>query len=339
MSPGLSIERVSKAWPESGAVGLRSLSLDVQPGEMVSVLGPSGSGKSTALRIVAGLETPDEGVVRIGGADVTALEPSRRRVAMVFQSFALFPHLSVEQNIAFGLRARGGDRAAAAKRARDVAESLGLEGLLERRPAQLSGGERQRVALARGLAGRPDVLLLDEPLSNLDAQLRADARAEVRRVQAAAQLTTLYVTHDQDEALALGDRVAVLRDGALQQVGTPDEIYDRPANRFVASFVGSPPMNLIAAEDAARVIGFSPPRGTVAGFRPEHVQPGAGVAARVELVERAGHESLWRLDVDGLAIVARVPAAAGTPDGEVRVRVDLARVRLFHADSGEAVAG
>jgi ABC-type sugar transport system ATPase subunit len=337
VSAALSIEEVSKAWPESGAVALRSLSLDVGPGELVTVLGPSGSGKSTALRIVAGLETPDEGMVRIGGENVTSLDPPRRRVAMVFQSFALFPHLSAEENIAFGLRARGRDRDAARHRARDVAESLGLSGLLDRRPAQLSGGERQRVALARGLAGEPDVLLLDEPLSNLDAQLRAEARAEVRRVQAAAQLTTLYVTHDQDEALALGDRVAVLRNGELQQVGTPDDVYDRPANQFVASFVGSPPMNLVPAEDAARLLGLPLRTGTVAGFRPEHVRPGGDVAARLDLVERAGHEWLWRLDVGGVPIVARVPTAAPPGGDQVKVAVDRSRVRLFDAVTGEAV--
>ena len=338
MSAGLSVTGVSKAWPDSGAVALSSFSLEVQPGELVTLLGPSGSGKSTALRIVAGLETPDAGVVRIGGTDVTALEPSRRGVAMVFQSFALFPHLSAEDNIAFGLRARGSGREEALRRARAVAEPLGLSGLLQRRPSQLSGGERQRVALARGLAGDPEVLLLDEPLSNLDARLRAEARAEVRRVQAAAGVTTVYVTHDQDEALALGDRVAVLRDGELQQVGKPDEIYDRPANRFVASFVGQPPMNLLAAEDAARVLGFAPPAGTVVGFRPEHVHLDGEVAARVELVERAGHESLWHLDVDGLRFVAR--SAAGTPRSgeEVRLGVEPDGVRLFDASTGEAIA-
>ena len=244
MTAGLSLAGVSKAW--DGAVALSSLSLDVEPGELVTVLGPSGSGKSTALRIVAGLEAPDAGRVTIGERDVTGVEPADRGVAMVFQSFALFPHLSVADNIAFGLRARGAAREEARRRAREVAEPLGLAELLERRPAQLSGGERQRVALARGLAGKPDVLLLDEPLSNLDARLRAEARAEVRRVQADTGVTTLYVTHDQDEALALGHRVAVLDRGALQQVGTPDEVYDRPANRFVASFVGEPAMNLVA---------------------------------------------------------------------------------------------
>ena len=328
MSAALALEAVTKTW-EGGATALSSLSLTVEPGELVTVLGPSGSGKSTALRVVAGLETPESGVVRIGDRDVTAVEPSARGVAMVFQSFALFPHLSVEDNIAFGLRARGASREEARARAAAVAEPLGLEGLLGRRPAQLSGGERQRVALARGLAGEPDVLLLDEPLSNLDARLRAEARAEIRRVQEATGVTTLYVTHDQDEALALGHRVAVLAAGELQQVGTPDDVYDRPANRFVASFVGEPPMNLV---DPA-VIGLDAP-GAVAGFRPEHVSLGGDVAARLELVERTGHESLWHLDVGGVKVVAR--AAGGRPGDDVRIAVD--HVRLFDAGTGEALS-
>jgi sn-glycerol 3-phosphate transport system ATP-binding protein len=328
VSAALSLEGVAKSW--DGATALSRLSLAIEPGELVTILGPSGSGKSTALRIVAGLETPDSGTVTIGGRDVTAVEPSKRGVAMVFQSFALFPHLSAEDNIAFGLRARGTSREAARARAREVAEPLGLSALLERRPAQLSGGERQRVALARGLAGNPDVLLLDEPLSNLDARLRAEARAEVRRVQEATGVTTLYVTHDQDEALALGHRVVVLDRGELQQVGTPDEIYDRPANRFVASFVGEPPMNLVPPQ----VIGLERD-GVVAGFRAEHVRVGDGpLTARLELAERTGHESLWHLDLDGTRIIAR--AAGGRAGEQVRLGIDPAGIRLFDERTGEA---
>ena len=327
MSAALVLEGVTKTW-EDGSAALSSLSLRVEPGELVTVLGPSGSGKSTALRLIAGLETPDAGTVRIGERDVVGVEPSERGVAMVFQSFALFPHLSVADNVAFGLRARGVPKEAARERARAVAEPLGLGALLDRRPSQLSGGERQRVALARGLAGEPDVLLLDEPLSNLDARLRAEARAEVRRVQEATGVTTVYVTHDQDEALALGHRVAVLDGGRLQQVGTPDDVYDRPANRFVASFVGEPAMNLV---DPA-TIGLDAP-GAVAGFRPEHVRVGdSGLLARLVLVERTGHESLWHLDLDGTRIVAR--ATGGRPGDEVRISAD--HVLLFDAETGEA---
>ena len=334
MSAPLVLDGVTKTW-EDGSRALSGLSLRVEPGELVTVLGPSGSGKSTALRIVAGLETPDAGSVAIGDRDVTAVEPSERGVAMVFQSFALFPHLVVADTIAFGLRARGASRDEARERARAVAEPLGLAGLLDRRPSQLSGGERQRVALARGLAGDPAVLLLDEPLSNLDARLRAEARTEIRRVQEASGVTTLYVTHDQDEALALGHRVAVLDRGELQQVGTPDDVYDRPANRFVASFVGEPPMNLV---DPA-VIGVDAP-GAVAGVRPEHLRVATvdlrtddvdkSTLARVAAVERAGHESLWHLDVGGTRLIAR---ASGGPAGdEVRIRAE--HVLLFDAETG-----
>jgi ABC-type sugar transport system ATPase subunit len=330
VSAALTLEGVTKSW--DGAVALSRFSLALEPGELVTVLGPSGSGKSTALRIVAGLEAPDEGSVAIGGRDVTAVEPSRRGVAMVFQSFALFPHLSAGDNIAFGLRARGASRAEAGERARAVAEPLGLGSLLGRRPAQLSGGERQRVALARALVGEPDVLLLDEPLSNLDARLRADARAEVRRVQETTGVTTLYVTHDQDEALALGHRVAVLDRGELQQLGTPDDVYDRPANRFVASFVGEPPMNLVdpAAIGVAR-------EGVVAGFRAEHVRVAAGdLVARVELVERVGHESLLHLDLAGERVIARTIGSVPAAGERVGVGIDTADLRFFDAQTGEA---
>jgi ABC-type sugar transport system ATPase subunit len=324
------LDGIEKAW--EGVAGLRSLSLEVAPGELLAILGPSGSGKSTALRVIAGLEQPDAGTVRIGGRDVTGVEPSARRVAMVFQSFALFPHLSAEDNIGFGLRARGASRDEARARAREVAEPLGLSDLLARRPAQLSGGERQRVALARGLAGKPEVLLLDEPLSNLDARLRGEARAEIRRVQEATGVTTLYVTHDQDEALALGHRVAVLDRGTLQQVGTPDEVYDEPANRFVAGFVGDPPMNLVEAE----VIGERRP-GTVAGFRAEHVRLGEGpLRARVEAVERAGHEWLCTLALGGSRIVAR---AAAPPREGSDVALAVERVLFFDAADGARAGG
>ena len=332
MSAALELDGVGKSW--DGTLALSDLSLAVEPGELLTVLGPSGSGKTTALRIVAGLEEPDAGAVRIGGRDVTNVEASQRRVAMVFQSFALFPHLTAEENIGFGLRARGASSASARGRAREVAAPLGLTGLLDRRPAQLSGGERQRVALARALAGEPDVLLLDEPLSNLDARLRADARAELRRVQETSGVTTVYVTHDQDEALALGHRVAVIDSGALQQLGTPDDVYDRPANRFVAGFVGEPPMNVVPGEAASRVLGLDVPEGVDVGFRPEHVRPGGPIPARLQLAERTGHEALWHLDAGGLRLVAR--ASGGRAGDEVRIGIDPGGIRLFDAQTGAA---
>jgi ABC-type sugar transport system ATPase subunit len=287
------------------------------------VLGASGSGKSTLLRAIAGLEPLDGGRVVIDGADMAGVEPARRGVAMVFQSFALFPHLSVERNIAFGLRARGEPWV---ERVRETAVALRLDGLLERRPGELSGGERQRVALARALAARPRVLLLDEPLSNLDAQLRVSTRAEIRRVQEETGVTTLHVTHDQGEALALGHRVAVLRDGRLEQVGTPDEVWERPASVWVARFVGTPPMNIVAVD------------GRLCGFRAEDA------LARVddegeyefELAERVGADRLWHLRRGEDAAVVR--AGEGAPERGTRIAVEPLRVRWFDAASGQAVA-
>jgi ABC-type sugar transport system ATPase subunit len=312
---------------------LRGVDLAVEPGELVAVLGASGSGKSTLLRAIAGLEPADAGRVLIDGRDQADVPPPQRRVAMVFQSFALFPHLSVERNIGFGLRARR--EPDVAERVREAARIVRLEDVLDRRPGELSGGERQRVALARALAARPRVLLLDEPLSNLDAQLRASTRTEIRRLQEQTGVTTLHVTHDQDEALALGHRVAVLRDGRVEQVGTPDEIWERPANTWVARFVGTPPMNVVRAPLA----GLEAPDGLV-GFRAEDAiaEPVPdGSAIVFELAERVGAERLWHLRAGDEAVVVRapdglVPPAPGTP-----VRVRATTIRRFDPDSGRAL--
>jgi ABC-type sugar transport system ATPase subunit len=288
------------------------------------VLGASGSGKSTLLRAIAGLEPLDGGRVLIDGVDQARVEPSRRGVAMVFQSFALFPHLSVERNIAFGLRARGEPWA---ERVRETASALRLDGLLERRPGELSGGERQRVALARALAARPKVLLLDEPLSNLDAQLRVSTRGEIRRVQEATGVTTLHVTHDQGEALALGHRVAVVRDGRLEQVGTPDEIWERPASVWVARFVGTPPMNIVPGD------------GGLTGFRAEDavVRVDDEGDWNFELAERTGADRLWHLRRGDDAVVVR--AAGETPSRGARVALTVPpeRVRRFDLETGRAL--
>jgi ABC-type sugar transport system ATPase subunit len=332
-----------------GAVeALRGIDLAVEPGELMAVLGASGSGKSTLLRAIAGLEPADAGRVLIDGADQTAVPPARRGVAMVFQSFALFPHLSVERNIGFGLRARGEAASVVAERVRSTAGALGLEGLLDRRPGELSGGERQRVALARALAARPRLLLLDEPLSNLDAQLRASTRTEIRRVQERTGQTTLHVTHDQSEALALGHRVAVLRDGRVEQVGTPDEIWERPASTWIARFVGTPPMNLLPAGydglDAGGIAARRDDRGAdppLVGFRAEDASCVAvrdGSAIAFDLAERVGAERLWHLRAGEEAIVVRAgdgePPVRGTP---VRVSVSPDRVRRFDAGTGRAL--
>jgi len=234
---GLSLAGVGKSY--GSVLALRGLDLEVAEGELMVLVGPSGCGKTTTLRVVSGLEAATEGSVRIGDRDVTALPPAERNVSMVFQTYALFPHMTVARNVGFGLAARGLPSDERRRRVEEAAALVGCGALLDRRPFQLSGGERQRVALARALVREPDVFLLDEPLSNLDAQLRAHMRAELKRLQRRLATTALYVTHDQVEALTLGDRVAVLREGALQQVGTPDEVYRRPANRFVARFMGA----------------------------------------------------------------------------------------------------
>ncbi len=317
---------------------LRGIDLSVPAGELLVVLGPSGSGKSTLLRVVAGLEPLTAGRVRIGGRDVTGMRAGRRNVSMVFQSYALFPHLTVERNIAFGLEVRDVPKREAQQRSRAAAALVGCEPLLQRRPAQLSGGERQRVALARALVREPDVLLLDEPLSNLDAELRVQTRAELRSLHARVGGTMLHVTHDQVEALVLGDRVAVLRDGLIEQVGTPDEIWGSPATRFVARFVGTPAMNLLPADGPLRLPGV--PAGRLeAGVRPEAlVLGGEGLPARVELVEVVGGDAHVHLRADGLPLVARVPAAGRPSVGDiVHAAVHPDDVHLFDVDTGRRV--
>ncbi|MEJ7893768.1 MAG: ABC transporter ATP-binding protein [Solirubrobacteraceae bacterium] len=314
-----------------GSPALDGVSMTVAAGELLTVVGPSGSGKTTLLRVIAGLATPDAGAIRIDGRDVTAVPAAERGVAMVFQNFALFPHLSVEGNVAFGLRARGMATGEARERARDAAARLGLAGVLDRRPAALSGGERQRVALARAVAGRAQVVLLDEPLSNLDAPLRAQARDELRRLHADTGATMVHVTHDQAEALALGDRVAVLTEGRLEQIGVPHDVYERPATRFVAGFLGTPPMNLLDAAAADR-LGIAAGDAAAVGVRPEHLVPSHdGFAAELELVERAGHDELWRLRAQGATLWMRPPAGAGARAGET-VRLAARALTRFGAD-------
>ncbi|MEU4383396.1 ABC transporter ATP-binding protein [Micromonospora echinofusca] len=342
--PGLALAGVSAAY--RGATVLHEVDLAVARGELLVVLGPSGAGKSTVLRVVAGLEPVTAGRVRIAGRDVTAERPGRRNVSMVFQSYALFPHLSVAENIAFGLEVRDTPRAAARERARAAAETVGCAGLLDRRPAQLSGGERQRVALARALVREPDVFLLDEPLSNLDQALRVQMRAELRALHDRLGATMVHVTHDQTEALVLADRIAVLRDGRIEQVGTPDEIWRTPATTFVARFVGSPAMNLLPADGPLRPAGAPAPGadhdGMEIGFRPEAVALDAaeGTDATVERIEVVGEDAYAYLTLaGGHRIVARVPAARRPGRGAtVRVGVRWADAHVFHAGSGRRYA-
>ena len=243
----ITLEGISKVYPD-GTSAVSSLNLDVQDGELMVLVGPSGCGKSTALLMVAGLVEATKGTIRIGERVVSNVPPKDRDVAMVFQNYALYPHMSVYNNMAFGLKLRGMSRGDIDRRVREIASVLGLEDFLSRKPSSLSGGQRQRVAMGRAIVREPQVFLMDEPLSNLDAKLRVRVRAEISRIQSAVQITTIYVTHDQTEAMTMGDRVAVMRSGELQQVDTPQSLYNSPANMFVAGFMGSPPMNLFEAQ-------------------------------------------------------------------------------------------
>jgi ABC-type sugar transport system ATPase subunit len=339
--PGLTLDGVSAAY--GGTPVLRGIELTVARGELLVVLGPSGAGKSTVLRVVAGLEPVTAGRVHIAGRDVTTERPGRRNVSMVFQSYALFPHLSVADNIAFGLEVRDTPRSVARERARAAAESVGCAALLGRRPGQLSGGERQRVALARALVREPDVFLLDEPLSNLDLALRTEMRTELRALHDRLGATMVHVTHDQTEALVLADRIAVLRDGRIEQLGTPDAIWHTPASEFVARFVGSPAMNLLPAAGPVTPSG-TPPAGLAGagelriGFRPGAVTLGTadGAAAVVERVEVVGEDAYAYLTLaGGEPVVARVPADRRPAKGAaVRVTVRWPDVHVFHAGTG-----
>jgi ABC-type sugar transport system ATPase subunit len=317
----------------NGHVALGGVDLDVAEGEFLVLVGPSGCGKSTLLRLIAGLETPTAGRIFIGDADATDMPPQSRDLAMVFQSYALYPHMSVRDNLAYGLKVRGTDRDVIAKRVAAVAAALDIEGMLTRRPAQLSGGQRQRVALGRAMVRQPRGFLLDEPLSNLDPALRTQARAELRGLHRRLGTTTIYVTHDQEEAMTLGGRIAVMRDGAIEQVAPPLEVYARPANTFVARFIGSPPMNLLAAS----LIGLDAPEGTLAGIRPHDlaVDRYGTIQATVELVEPRGHDALVHLRLgagDALRLVAVVAVDAAPAIGDaVRLRLPRNRMLLFDA--------
>jgi ABC-type sugar transport system ATPase subunit len=329
---GIVLEGVRKRFGDTQA--LDGVDLEAADGELLVVVGPSGCGKSTLLRCIAGLEPVDEGVIHIGERDVTQVRPAARNVSMVFQSYALFPHLTVRENIAFGLVVREEPKAEVRIRVAEASKLVGVESLLERRPYELSGGERQRVALARALVRRPDAYLLDEPLSNLDAGTRVEMRTELRRLHREVGATMLHVTHDQIEALTLGDRIAVMNAGRVRQVGTPDDLYQRPQDRFVATFLGSPAMNFLPADAARPFVPIAD--GTVLGVRPEHVRlvPN-GVEARVEIVEVAGSDAFIHLD---RGLVAKVPASGRPAEGaQVGVAIDRADAHLFNEDSGARI--
>ncbi len=347
----VSLRRVEKRFGD--VIAVASVDLEVRPGELMVLVGPSGCGKSTLLRLIAGLEEASAGEVWIGGRCVDDVAPGERDVAMVFQSYALYPHMTVAQNLGFGLRVRGASREGVARRVGEVATVLGLTELLSRRPGQLSGGQRQRVALGRAMVRDPGVFLFDEPLSNLDAGLRLRTRDEIAALHQRHGTTMIFVTHDQVEALSLGDRVAVMDGGRLQQVGTPHEIYRRPANLFVAEFVGSPPINrLPLSRDAEGSLAGGPFRfagdwsfdEATLGVRPEDLVVRADAVdfeANVVRVEALGSEQRVHLDGPGdAAWVARASPALEVAAGDsVGISVAWERGHLFGPDGGRVASG
>ncbi|MBY5367999.1 ABC transporter ATP-binding protein [Rhizobium leguminosarum] len=314
-------DQISKSYGD-GYAAIRNLNMTIRDGEFLVLVGPSGCGKSTALRMIAGLEEITDGRLTINGAVVNDLAPRDRDVAMVFQSYALYPHLTVAENIGFGLRVRGLDKADIARKVQETAKLLELEDYLARKPAQLSGGQRQRVAMGRALARSPQAFLMDEPLSNLDARLRGQMRAEIARMQKMSGITTVYVTHDQVEAMTMGDRVAVMKSGVLQQLGTPRSLYDQPANLFVASFMGSPAMNLLATDL------FATENGPEARFGQASILfSGEVLAERPRIASAAG-----RAVVLGIRPEAFQPVDAGGLTGTVAFVEDLGANLLVHVD-------
>ncbi|TAY63830.1 sn-glycerol-3-phosphate ABC transporter ATP-binding protein UgpC [Rhizobium ruizarguesonis] len=314
-------DQISKSYGD-GYAAIRNLDMTIRDSEFLVLVGPSGCGKSTALRMIAGLEEITDGRLTINGAIVNDLAPRDRDIAMVFQSYALYPHLTVAENIGFGLRVRGLDKADIARKVQETAKLLELEDYLARKPAQLSGGQRQRVAMGRALARSPQAFLMDEPLSNLDARLRGQMRAEIARMQKMSGITTVYVTHDQVEAMTMGDRVAVMKSGVLQQLGTPRSLYDQPANLFVASFMGSPAMNLLATDL------FATENGPEARFGQASILfSGEVLAERPRIAAAAG-----RAVVLGIRPEAFRPVDAGGLTGTVAFVEDLGANLLVHVD-------
>jgi multiple sugar transport system ATP-binding protein len=330
----VTLHRLRKSFAR-GPDAVHDLSLEIQDGEFVSLVGPSGCGKSTTLNLIAGLDEPTGGTIHIGDRVVNGLSPAERDVAMVFQSYALYPHKDVRGNLAFPLEVARVPREETERRVRETADLLGIGELLSRKPRQLSGGQRQRVALGRALVRRPRVYLFDEPLSNLDAALRMEMRAEIKSLHQRLHATFVYVTHDQAEAMTLSDRIAVLRAGQLQQVGPPREIYQRPVNRFVAEFFGTPGINVLPA------VALNLPGRELMGIRPEDLEvllePAAGASeASVELIELTGAETWVTLSLSGQRVVARAASDFGVEPGE-RAWLRARRVLRFDGDGRTTV--
>ena len=330
---------------------LRRVDIHVAPGEFLILVGPSGCGKSTLLNIIAGLDDPTEGEVRIGGKNVVGMPPRDRDIAMVFQSYALYPTMSVADNIGFALEMRKMPKAERQKRIDEVAAMLQISHLLDRRPSQLSGGQRQRVAMGRALARQPQLFLFDEPLSNLDAKLRVEMRAEIKRLHQASGITSVYVTHDQGEAMTLGSRIAVMKGGVVQQLGTPDDIYNRPANTYVATFIGSPTMNLLRGAATGGQFGIQGAALNLAapasanevllGVRPEHLvmQDSAPWRGKVSVVEPTGPDTYVVVDTAAGSVTLRTDAQTRVQPGDsVGLAVEPANAHWFDASSENRLA-
>jgi multiple sugar transport system ATP-binding protein len=340
---------------------VKDFNLDIGDGEFMVLVGPSGCGKTTALRMVAGLEEITDGTLKIGDRIVNDVAPKDRDIAMVFQSYALYPHMTVRDNLAFGLKLRKVSKPEIEKRINETAKILQLDKLLARKPKELSGGQRQRVALGRAIVREPAVFLMDEPLSNLDAKLRVQTRAEIARLHQRLGVTTIYVTHDQTEAMTMGQRIAVMSEGILQQVGTPQALYDHPVNRFVAGFIGSPAMNFVElTADGEKLadgeMSLPVPAGlrdaiqngakVVLGFRPEHLELGevAGpvgtIRGNADVVEYLGNEELLHINAAGREVVAIVDSSHRVRPGDVvDLKIPLEKLHLFDESSGNAIEG
>ncbi len=344
----IELKSVTKRW--GTFVGVQNLDLHIRDKEFLVLLGPSGCGKTTTMRMIAGLEDASSGTIMIGGKNVTGLDPKDRDVAMVFQSYALYPNLSVYENIRFPLRVRGIPKSEHDVRVRRAADMVELGDLLDRRPAALSGGQRQRVALARAIVRQPSVFLMDEPLSNLDAKLRVSTRAQIKNLSHELQVTTIYVTHDQIEAMTLADRVVVMKSGVVQQMGTPTDIYDRPANTFVAGFIGSPAMNLLAGKitdgvfegDHVRIPGIAAPDGPVTlGFRAEDaaLAEAGEITAPVYTTELLGDATMVTVRAGGALVSVKAHKDMRAQIGQLMsIHVPTKICHLFHADTGERFA-
>ncbi len=337
---GISLRDIRKAYVNGPQV-LHGVSLDIQPGEFVVIVGPSGCGKSTLLRLIAGLDRCEDGTIEIGGRRANDLAPQDRDIAMIFQNYALYPHMTVRENIAFGLELRGMKKAERNERAQNVAKTLQLEAYLDRKPAALSGGQRQRVAMGRAMARNASIFLMDEPLSNLDNALRITMRTEIKELHRQLGATMVYVTHDQTEALSLADRIAVMKDGHLLQFDRPDVIYDRPANRFVASFLGSPPMNFVAAD---MLPDWTGPHGLTAGLRPEILSVHAekpnktALPARLLLSEMTGSDMLLHCESPAGRLTVSAPRQDIPKNTEqFWIAFDLDRALFFDSENGDRV--